>query len=591
MALCVPQLTKPLNNHPMKTKVSLAALALLLLSAIYVTISRPEDNSDSFQKAGMNPIKCTVAKYLLSNVDTTQQIAPLFENLGNLHVPISTSNGQAQKFFDQGVRLSYAFNHAEAHRSFMEASRLDPNAAMTFWGQAYALGANINDPFPDEERKLKANEALDKAKKLASKASPKEQALIEALATRNSEDLTKDIADLNNAYMQAMTKVVAEFPEDTNIQTMYAESVMNTMPWNYWDNDGNPAPNTLKGKAALEKAMQINPDHPGAHHYYIHMMELPKPDLAVPSADKLGSLMPAAGHIVHMPGHIYIRVGRYQDAVKANQEAILADEDYISQCYSQGMYPLAYYPHNLHFLWSAASLLGDSKTAIDAAKKTAEKVPVGELASLPFLQDFASTPLLAYTRFGKWNEILTIPYQGDAYKHLKLIWHYARSIAFLRKNNLKEAKEELEALKAMKDDPDLEELIANYTNASSSIAKVAYAVVSGEVAAAEGDLPQAIDQLREAVVFEDQLIYSEPAAWHIPARQSLGAVLLKAKKYGEAEKVYKEDLEALRQNGWSLMGLYRSLMAQNKAEEAKAIKEEFDKAWKDADIEISTSVL
>ncbi len=575
----------------MKTKVSLAVLALLLLSAIYVTVSKPENHADSFQKAGMNPMQCTVAKFLLSNVDTTQQIAPLFENLGNLHVPISTDNEQAQKFFDQGVRLSYAFNHAEAHRSFMEASRLDPNSAMSFWGQAYALGPNINDAFPDDERKQKANEALGRAKKLASKASPKEQALIEALASRCSEDLTKDIAELNEAYLQAMTQVVAKFPEDANIQTMYAESIMNTMPWNYWDNDGNPMPNTLMGKAALEKAMQINPDHPGAHHYYIHMMELPKPDLAVPSADKLGTLMPAAGHIVHMPGHIYIRVGRYRDAVKANQDAILADEDYISQCYAQGMYPLAYYPHNLHFLWSAASLLGDSGTAIDAAKKTAEKVPVGELATLPFLQDFASTPLLAYTRFGQWNEILTVPYQGDAYKHLKLVWHYARGIAFLRKDNLKEAKEELEALEAMKDDPELEELIANYTNASSNIAKVAYAVLSGEVAAAEGNLTQATEQLRQAVVFEDQLIYSEPAPWHIPARQSLGAVLLKAKEYAEAEKVYKEDLEALRQNGWSLMGLYQSLNAQNKTEEAKAIKDEFDNAWKDADIEISTSVL
>jgi len=575
----------------MKTKLGLAALALLLLSAIYVSVSRPEATADNFQKAGMNPIQCTVANYLLGDVDTTRQIAPLFENLGNLTVPISTSNGEAQKFFDQGVRLSYAFNHAEAHRSFMEASRLDPNSAMTFWGQAYALGPNINDPLPDDERKQKANEALEKAKKLASKANPKEQALIEALAARNSEDLTMDIADLNNAYMQAMAKVVAEYPEDANIQTMYGESVMNTMPWNYWDNEGNPAPNTLKGKSALEKAIQLDPDHPGAHHYYIHMMELTNPDLAIPSADKLGALMPAAGHIVHMPGHIYIRVGRYQDSVKANQEAILADEDYISQCFAQGMYPLAYYPHNLHFLWSAASLLGDSQTAIDAAKKTAEKVPAAELASLPFLQDFASTPLLAYTRFGKWNEILTIPYQGDDYKHLKLIRHYARAIAFLRKDNLKEAKEELEAIDTMKNDPELENIVANYTNPSSSIAKVAYSMVSGEVAAAEGDLGKAIEHLREAVVFEDQLIYSEPAPWHIPARQTLGSILLKAKKYGEAEKVYKEDLEELRQNGWSLMGLYQSLMAQNKEDEARVIKEEFDRAWKDADIEISTSVL
>ncbi|MDX1327252.1 MAG: hypothetical protein R3299_06060, partial [Arenibacter sp.] len=461
----------------------------------------------------------------------------------------------------------------------------------TFWGQAYVLGPNINDPLPDDERKTKAYEALMKAKKLAGDASPKEQALITALTHRYSEDLSTDIVQLNEAYMRAMAKVAAKFPEDADLQTLYAEAVMNTTPWNYWDNAGNPATNTLKGKSALERAMQLNPNHPGAHHYYIHMVELPYPDIAVSSADKLGSLIPAAGHLVHMPSHIYIRVGRYKDAVETNKAAILADEDYISQCYAQGMYPLGYYPHNLHFLWSASSLLGDSDTAIDAAKKTAEKVPIGELENLPFLQDFAATPLLAYSRFGKWNEILTTPYPGDQYLHLKLIWHYARGIAFIRKNNLIEAREELDALKAMQENPALESVIANYTNPSSNIVKVAYQVVAGELAAAEGDLEKAVDHLNKAVSFEDQLIYSEPAAWHIPVRQTLGAVLLKAGKYGEAEMRFKEDLEVLRQNGWSLMGLHQSLEAQNKTKEAQEIKEEFDTAWKYADLAINGPVL
>ena len=337
--------------------------------------------------------------------------------------------------------------------------------------------------------------------------------------------------------------------------------------------------------------MALNPDHPGAHHYYIHMVELPKPDLAIPSADKLGSLMPAAGHIVHMPSHIYIRVGRYEDAVKVNQAAILADEDYISQCYSQGMYPLGYYPHNLHFLWSASTLLGNSDIAIDAAKKTAEKVPIGEMITMPFLQDFASTPLLAYTRFGKWNEILTIPYPGDEYKHLKLIWHYARGIAFIRKNNIKEAMEEQEALTVMKNDPQLETVVANYTNPSSIIAQVAHAVISGEIAAAEGEIPKALEHLSKAIYLEDHLIYSEPTAWHIPVRQTLGAILLKAERFTEAEKLYKEDLAVLRQNGWSLMGLHESLIGQSKLEEAKIIRQEFDTAWKHADIKITSSIL
>ncbi|RAJ15634.1 tetratricopeptide repeat protein [Arenibacter echinorum] len=576
----------------MKTKLSLTIVAIVLLAISYFWKPQPAPQVlEVTQEASFYSMKCTVAKYLLSNVDTTQQIAPLFANLGNLHFGISTIDQKAQTYFDQGVKLTYAFNHAEAHRSFMEASRLDPKSAMTYWGQAYALGPNINDPMPDDERRKRSYEAILKAQNLSKSGTPIEKALIEALAHRYSDDLTKEISELNMAYMGAMEKVVQAFPDDAHVQTLYAASIMNTMPWNYWDNDGNPAPNTLKGKAALERAMVLNPDHPGAHHYYIHMVELPKPDLAIPSADKLGSLMPAAGHIVHMPSHIYIRVGRYADAVKVNQAAILADEDYISQCYSQGMYPLGYYPHNLHFLWSASTLLGNSDLAIDAAKKTAEKVPLGEMASLPFLQDFASSPLLAYTRFGKWNEILTIPYPGDQYKHLKLIWHYARGIAFVRKNNIKEAKEELDALKLMKNDPELETVVANYTNPSSRIAQIAHGVVSGEIANAEGNIPEALKHLRQAVFYEDQLIYSEPTAWHIPVRQTLGAALVKAQKYEEAEKVYKEDLEIVRQNGWSLIGLHESLIGQGKLEEAKKIKQEFENSWEHADIPIKTSVL
>ncbi len=575
----------------MKTNARFVILAVSVCAVIFLLIPNAEKGADPPQNASFYSIKCTVAKYLLSDVDTTRQIAPLFQNLGKLSYPISTTDKKVQQFFDQGLRLTFAFNHAEAHRSFMEASRLDPNSAMAYWGQAFALGPNINDPLPDDERKITCYKVLQKAQKAAPNASPREQALIVALAARYSEDPATDLGQLNKAFMEAMASVAAQYPDDATIQTLYADAVMNTMPWNYWDAEGNPMPNTLKGKEAIEKAISLDPDHPGAHHLYIHMVELPQPDLAVPSAEKLGSLMPAAGHIVHMPSHIFIRVGRYLDAVKANEDAILADEDYISQCYSQGMYPLGYYPHNLHFLWSASSLLGNSSKAIEAAKKTAEKVPIGELISLPFLQDFASTPLLAYTRFGKWNQILTIPYPGDDYKHLKLIWHYARGIAFLRKNNIGEAREELEALEAMKNDPELENVIANYTNPSSKIVLVAHKVLAGELAAAEGDLPAAIGHLQEAVILEEALTYSEPAPWHIPVRQTLGAVLMKAGDYAGAEKIYLEDLKDLRQNGWSLMGLYQSLLAQGKTSEANKIKQEFDKAWADADLEITTSIL
>ncbi len=576
----------------MKSKIPLIATVLGVAISIYFLQSRDDlAPSNSYLQASFNFMTCSSTNFLLNNIDSTQQIAPLFDNLGSLHFPISTKNDRAQIFFDQGLKLVYAFNHAEGHRSFMEASRLDPGSAMAFWGQAFALGPNINDPLPDDERKIKINEAMAKATALASSATPKEKALIEALGSRYSADLTKSIDELNMAYMNAMAKVVIKFPDDADVQVLYADAVMNTVPWNYWDANGNPSPNIERAKAALERAMEIDPDNPGAHHFYIHMVELPMPDLAVPSADKLGSLMPGAGHMVHMPSHIYIRVGRYEDAVKVNQTAILADEDYISQCYAQGLYPLAYYPHNIHFLWSASSLLGSSEIAIDAAKKTAEKVPIGEFVEMPFLQDFAATPMLAYTRFGRWNEILTIPSPKTEIKHLRLMRHYARGIAFIRKNNPREAQEELDAIAQLMEDPELEKLIATPNNTSAALAKIAYEVVAGELEALNGNLPMAIDHLEKAVVLEDGLTYTEPAAWHIPTRQNLGALLLKSKDYEKAEKIYKEDLAILRQNGWSLMGLYQCLKAQDEMEESKKIKLEFDQAWQHADINIETSVL
>ncbi|WOD44074.1 tetratricopeptide repeat protein [Hwangdonia lutea] len=575
----------------MKKTIYASAIITLTLSLCVTAILLNKSESKVSKPLAYNFVKCTPAKFLLGEVDTTKQISPLFNNLGNLDFKISTNNDRVQAFFNQGLKLSYAFNHAEAHRSFMEAARLAPNVAMNYWGQAFALGPNINDTQPDEERKKNYNKAIAKAKKLAPLATPKEQALIKALSARYSEDLSKDEAELNMVYMQEMAKVAKTYPNDANIQILYAASVMNTVPWNYWDKNGKPSPNIKEAKAALEQAMKLEPENPGGHHYYIHMVELPYPDLGVESADKLASLMPGAGHIVHMPSHIYIRVGRYKDAVKVNQAAILADEDYISQCFSQGLYPLGYYPHNIHFLWSSASLLGDSELAIDAARKTAEKVPAGELVDLPFLQDFAATPLLAYTRFGKWNEILSTPAPHSKIKHLNLIRHYARGIAFIRKGNIKDAEEELAAIKMLKEDPELETLVATPNNNSASIAAIAFEVVAGELAALKDDLPTAIKHLENATVLEDALVYTEPAAWHIPTRQNLGAVLMKAEKYEAAEKIYKEDLAVLRQNGWSLIGLYNAYVAQGKKSQAKTIKKEFNKAWKDADINITNSIL
>ena len=563
----------------MKTKLFLVLFTLSTVIIYYITSKFTIEELNIPPKAAMKIIKCTSTSFLLNNVDTTQQIAPLFEDLGKHYYTISTSSKEAQIFFNQGLNLTYAFNHAEAHRSFMEASRLDPNSAMTYWGQAYTLGPNINDQIPDKERREKSYKAIQKARRFAAKATIKEQALINALSYRYSKDSIA-AGELNLAYMNEMAKVAEQFPGDADVQTLFAAAVMNTVPWNYWDKDGNPSPNIAEAKAALEKAMEININHPGANHYYIHMVELPKPDLGVPSADRLNGLMAGAGHLVHMPGHIYMRVGRYKDAVIVNQAAILADEDYISQCYAQGLYPLVYYPHNIHFLWSAASMLGDSEMAIDAAKKTAEKVPVSLLKESRFHQNFASTPILAYTRFGKWNEVLTMPDPGDELSYMKLIWHYARGIAFLRKNNLKDAQEELDFIAARNKELEFE-----------NIAKVAYEVLAGEIEFANGNQSKAIEHLIKAVSFEDELPYDEPAVWYIPTRQTLGALLIKDGKYKDAEIVYLEDLDYYRANGWSLIGLHQSLVGQGEMERAKEVKQQFDRAWSNSDMVITASVL
>lgn len=575
----------------MKNNRSFLLLGLLTVVVIVLWMV-PEQTAElpKRNKASIGALKCTVAKFLLSPVDSTRQIAPLFENLGEYSFKISTDNPRAQAFFDQGMRLTFAFNHAEAHRSFMEAARLEPESAMSYWGQAYALGPNINDPLPDQERRQAAWKALNMAKKNAPKGTDLEQALIEALESRYSDDWDKEVTDLNEAYLLEMAKVREAFPENADVQTLYAAAAMNTMPWNYWDEEGKPMPQTPEAKKALEKGMTLNPKHPGAHHYYIHMVELPNPDLGVPSAEALEDLMPAAGHLVHMPSHIYIRVGRYKDAVEANHKAIAADEDYISQCYSQGLYPLGYYPHNIHFLWSASSLIGESSTAITAAKKTAEKVPQGEMAELHFLQDFAATPLLAYIRFGKWNDILTYPAPASEIRHLNLMRHYARGLAFIRKDNPSEAREELQAIKKIMEDPETAEIVATAHNSSDRIARVAYELVAGELAHFEGESEQALQHLKSAVAAEDALTYTEPSAWHVPPRQTLGAVLLDLGKPSQAESVYREDLAKLRQNGWSLLGLSQALQAQGKLSESETVQMEFDSVWQYADITIERSV-
>lgn len=574
---------------------SIIFLVLLLVVAIFKGNQEPVKGPTSVVMASaasldVSFVKCQITQaFDYSDKDPSKPIAPLFDNLGNHHFAVTTNSKEAQAYFDQGVRLVYAFNHAEAHRSFREAVRLDPQCAMAYWGQALALGPNINDPFPDQERTTQAYLAATKALELFAKSSKKEKALIQAMQTRQSEDPTTDRQMLNNAYSLAMKPVLDKYGSDAEVQTLYADAVMNTMPWNYWNKSGEPNPGILAAKEALEQAMKINPDHPGAHHYYIHMVELPKPDLAIGSADRLMSLMPGAGHLVHMPAHIYIRVGMYKKARLSNVLAIEADEDYISQCLAQGLYPISYYPHNIHFLWSAASMEGNSRMAMEAADKTASRVPRDQVQELPFMQDFLATPLLAQVRFGKWNQILSTPHPGKDLKHVRMIWHYARGIAFVAKGEISQAQEELESLQDLAKDAELEELLANYNNPSSAVIPVAIHVLSGEMAASQGQIAKAIGLLEQGVMFEEQLVYSEPPAWHIPVRQNLGAVLLQANKPREAQKVYEEDLKVYRENGWSLFGLYQSHLMQGNSREAQQYQLRFNKAWEEADVALTSS--
>ena len=581
----------------MKTYIGISALILFLTIGVLKVIDTPETTQEQIvvQQASIGPldagfVKCQIKRnFDFSEKDPSDPIAPFFDNLGDHHFKVSTKHPRAQEYFDQGIRLVYAFNHAEAHRSFREAARLDPECAMAYWGQAISLGPNINDPLPDAERTTKAYEAAIQASIKASDVTKKEKALIKAIQTRQHEDPETDRQRLNLDYAEAMNPLARKYSEDPDVLTLYAAAVMNTMPWNYWDNSGEPNPGTMEAKEALEKAMELNPDHPGAHHYYIHMVELPKPDLAENSADRLGQLMPGAGHLIHMPAHIYVRIGRYKDARLSNIRAIEADEDYISQCLAQGLYPLAYYPHNIHFLWSATSMEGNSRMALDAANKTASRVPRDQAAELSFMEDFLSTPLLAQIRFGRWNEILSTPDPGQELKHVRLIWHYARGVAFTAKGDIDQAEEELDALKEMAKDPELETLLANYTNPSSDVIPIAIHVLSGEIAAAQGETAKAIGLLEKAVEFEDALVYSEPPGWHIPVRQNLGAVLIQAGQAEKAQRVYEEDLKKNRGNGWSLFGLYQSHLMQGNTEAATEFQQRFNLAWAEADVALTAS--
>ncbi len=520
-----------------------------------------------------------------------ERTAPLLDGMGDLHSPISTDSALALRYFEQARTLAYGGNHLEAERSFRQAAALDDDCAICFWGASLVLGPNINDPIPTSEREVKAYETLNEAIARTEHASDKERALIEALKSRYAPAPPADRSALDQAYANAMRSVADSYPGDLEIQTLFAEAMMDTMPWNYWTADGEPKPLTAEVFARLELVLQRAPNHPGANHFYIHAVEQEHPERGVQAADNLRRVVPGAGHLVHMPSHIYIRVGRYHDGSLANERAIEADDDYVTQCRAQGIYPVAYVPHNHHFLWATTTMEGRSADSIAAARHTAEHVNHALMRDpqMAMLQHFASIPYYALVRFGHWEEILEEPAPEADLLYPTAVWHYARGVAYVRQGKLGNAKQELGEVRAIASDPELQEVRIWGLNPASSLAQIAASVLQGEIAAAKNKTNAAVAELRKAIAIEDGLIYGEPPDWFYPVRQNLGAILLEAGRPSQAEEVYREDLARFPDNGWSLFGLAQSLRAQGKQAEAAEVQRRFETAWKYADVEITAS--
>ncbi|MRG92300.1 hypothetical protein [Polyangium spumosum] len=525
--------------------------------------------------------------------------APLLEGMGSHRRPITTRVPAAQRYFDQGLTLAYGFNHAEAERSFLAAARLDPSCAMCSWGAALVLGPNINAAMKDADVP-RAYAHLERALALAPGAAPREQALIQALAKRYTKEPVADRAPLDRAYADAMGEVARRFPDDVDILALHAEALMDLSPWKYWEG-GAPRANTQEIIGTLERAMRLDPNHPGANHYYIHVMEASTtPERALDAANRLAHLVPGAGHLVHMPGHIYIRVGMYHEAALANERAILADNRYARHADPANFYLRMYRMHNPHFLWFATTLEGRSADALRAARLLVAMIGEGSASGWHgghggggevdvMTEHFLATPLYAMVRFGRWRDILREAAPPLDRPYSRGVYHYASAIAHSRLGDEAAALGHLANLGKYADLHALAESTVSGVNSPKAVLSVAYRVASGELAADRGDLEGAIRQLEMAVKLEDGLRYMEPADWHHPTRQILGAILLRAGKAAEAERVYREDLANLPENGYSLFGLAQALEGQGKAIEAAEVRRRFEVAFARADIRLEAS--
>jgi tetratricopeptide (TPR) repeat protein len=515
------------------------------------------------------------------------------DGLGNYHFAI-TAKPEVHRWFDQGLMLTYGFNHDAAERSFLRATELDPDCAMCWWGAALVVGPHVNAGM-DPTNNPTAWKRLQKAIALAPKATPREQAFIRALSARYAENPPKDRKPLDAAYVEATRKLVAELPDDLDAAAFHAEAMMDTQPWDYYDTTLQPKGHTAEIVSTLESVIQRNPDHAGALHLYVHAVEASAdPQRGVAAADHLRTLIPGSGHLVHMPAHIYSRVGRWHDAVLANQVAIQADDAYLATCRgnTKGVYPLGYVPHNHHFLWFAASMEGTGTLAKSAADHTADKTNLPELMRQPGfagLQQYWLTPWFYRVRFGRWDEIVGVPNPAPDLPYVTAIWHYAQGMAAVRQKRLDEADQHLKELAKLAADPVLDTMTMWDRYPLTHAARIAERTLAGELATARGDRAAGIAALREAAAIEDKIPYDEPPGWHAPTRHTLGVMLLDAGQLAEAETAYREELKRNPDNGWSLFGLAQSLRAQKRDAEAAEVDSRFAKAWQNADIKLTAS--
>jgi tetratricopeptide (TPR) repeat protein len=503
--------------------------------------------------------------------------AELLEGLGSHRHPIATKSELAQKFFDQGLALIYGFNHDEAARLFARAAELDPKSPMPHWGIALALGPNYNMP-PMPEREEKAWKAIERAVLLAKNAPENEQAYVNALVARYSKDPQADRKQLAVTYKDAMKEVRSRYPDDLDAATLYAESMMNLRPWQLWSADGIPAEGTLEILEVLEGVLRRDPNHPGANHYYIHAVEASKnPERALPSAHRLGNLMPGAGHMVHMPSHIFIRTGDHELSATVNVTAADVDRRYIERSGAKGIYPLMYYSHNLHFVSYARMMQGKYDEALDYSKRLRKNV-AGAIDGMPMLAAYGSFEWMVLTRFGKWHEMLAEAEPTDKAPAMHAFYRYARGLAFAGLGRVSDAQAERERLAALcARIPENETLMINNTR---SVMAIGAAELEAKIARAKREAGDEIAHLRQAVELQDKLGYMEPPEWHYPLREALGGALLRDGRAAEAEAVFRKDLEINPRNGRSLYGLLESLKAQGKPAGAEWVKREFEEAWK-----------